>query len=806
MKRIINKVAVLGSGVMGSRIACHFANAGVRVLLLDILPGELAAAEQSQSLAQGSPEVRNRIVNEALQAAVKSNPSPLFKKSYVSRITTGNFTDNMEDVAHCDWIIEVVIENLDIKKKIFSEVEKFRKAGSLVTSNTSGIPIHSMLEGRSEDFQEHFCGTHFFNPPRYLRLLEIIPTTKTRREVVDFLMWYGDKHLGKITVLCKDSPAFIANRIGVFSIMNLFHKVQEMNLTVEDVDKLTGPVLGRPKSATFRTCDVVGLDTLVHVAGNLYKDVSDDAERRFFELPGFIKIMIENKWLGDKTKQGFYKKIKKPSPGNNGTGGTEIFSLDLNTLEYKPQSKTRFETLEKTKSIDNLNQRIKVLASGKDKAGDFYRSMFASLFKYVSEHVPEIADEIYRVDDALKAGFGWELGPFELWDALGVKEFAMQMQQAGAPPAKWIDDMIASGAASFYKIENGVKKFYDQQSGYYKEIPHQQQYLVLDNNRSKTIWKNSGCSLIDIDDGILCLDFHTKMNTIGGEIVEGVLKSVEIAESNYRGLVIGNEGANFSAGANLALIYMMALEQEYDEIDMAVRMFQKMNMRVRYSAIPVVIAPHGLTLGGGCEMSLHADRVQAAAETYTGLVEFGVGLIPGGGGTKEFTLRFSDSLKEGDIELNNLREKFLTIAMAKVSTSAIEAYDLGIFRPGVDAVTMNKSRLIRDAKASCIEIAEAGYSQPVQRNNIRVMGKTGLGMIYAGAHAMFSGHYMSEHDKVISEKLGYVMCGGELSAPSLVSEQYLLDLEREAFLSLCGMRKTLERIKSILTTGKILRN
>lgn len=800
MKRIINKVAVLGSGIMGSRIACHFANAGVSVLLLDIVPKELTAAETAKGLTTESKLFRNRIVNDALQAAIKSNPAPLYLKRNANRIATGNFDDNMKDVANCDWIIEVVIENLDIKKKVFAQVEQFRKPGTLITSNTSGIPIHLMLEGRTDDFQQHFCGTHFFNPPRYLKLLEIIPTNKTKAEVIDFLMHFGDLYLGKTTVLCKDTPAFIANRIGVFSIMDLFQKVQTMGLSVEDIDKLTGPVLGRPKSATFRTTDVVGLDTMVRVANNLYKDVNEN-ERNFFVLPDFVKKMVDNKWLGDKTKQGFYKKTKTAE------GKTEILSLDLNTLEYKPQTKTKFATLEQTKTIDNLKARIKVLAAGTDKAGEFYRSSFVSLFSYVSNHIPEIADEVYRVDDALRAGFGWELGPFELWDAIGVSNAVALMETANKKPAAWVTEMLANGADSFYKVENGIKKYYDQQTKSYKEIPNQQHFIVLENLKAtNTVWKNSGCSLIDIGDGILNLEFHTKMNTIGGEVVEGVLKSIDIAEKDYRGLVIANEGANFSAGANLALIYMMALEQEYDEIDMAIRMFQKMNMRVRYSNIPVVVAPHALTLGGGCEMSLHADRVVAAAETYIGLVEFGVGLIPGGGGTKEFAMRFADGIRTGDIELNNLRERFLTIGQAKVSTSAAEAFDLGILRTGVDTISINEKRLIQDAKNACIELADAGYVQQQPRKDIRVVGKTGLGMVYAGANAMYSGNYMSEHDKVISEKLGYVLCGGDLSESTLVSEQYLLDLEREAFLALCGMKKTLERIKSILTTGKILRN
>lgn len=801
MNRTIKKIAVLGSGIMGSRIACHFANIGVNVLLLDIAPKELLSEEQKKQLTPDAAIVKNRIVKTSLDTAVKSNPSPLYKKSFATRITTGNFTDNMKDIGDADWIIEVVVENLDIKKKVFDEVEKYRKPGTLITSNTSGIPIHLMDEGRSEDFQKHFCGTHFFNPPRYLRLLEIIPTPKTDPSIVDFLMHFGDLYLGKTTVLCKDTPAFIANRIGVYGIMALFHLVDKLQLTVEDVDKLTGPVLGRPKSATFRTADVVGLDTLVHVAKGVYDNCPGDSERQTFTLPAYVSKMAENKWLGDKTKQGFYKKTK------NTSGKTEILSLDLKTLEYTSQSKTKFATLEQSKTVDNLKDRMKILFAGKDKAGEFYRAAFFGLFKYVSDRIPEIADEVYRIDSAMEAGFGWELGPFESWDALGVAGTIPAMESAGIKPATWVYEMLKSGATSFYKIENGKKLYYDVPSKKYKPIPGIDDFIILNNVRdNKTVWKNSGAHLIDIGDGILNLEFHTKMNTIGGEIIEGMNKAIEIAEKDFRGLVVANDGQNFSAGANLAMIFMMAVEQEFDEIDYAIRAFQNMNMRVRYSAIPVVVAPHGLALGGGCEMSLHADKVQAAAETYIGMVEFGVGLIPGGGGSKEFALRFADEIKEGDIELNLLRERFLTIGQAKVSTSAYEAFDLGILRKGTDEVTLNQNRLITDAKRGAIELAEAGYVKPIPRKDIRVLGKSGLGMVYAGANSMYSGNYISEHDKLISQKLGYVLCGGDLSAPSWVSEQYLLDLERDAFLSLCGERKTLERIQAILTTGKPLRN
>lgn len=800
MKRIIQKIAVLGSGVMGSRIACHFANIGCEVLLLDIVPKEPNDAEKAKGLTLDKKQVRNRIAGDALAFALKSNPSPIYKKAFASRITIGNFEDDMPKIANCDWVIEVVIENLDIKKSVFTNVEKFRKPGTLITSNTSGIPIHLMTEGRSDDFKAHFCGTHFFNPPRYLKLLEIIPTKDTSADVISFLMQYGEKYLGKTTVLCKDTPAFIANRVGVYGIMALLHIVEKMGLTVEEVDKLTGPVLGRPKSATFRTGDVVGLDTLVLVANGLKQNCPNDEANALFVLPDYLKKMVDNKWLGDKTGQGFYKKVK------NKEGKSEIMVLDLKTLEYKPSQKVKFATLELTKPIENLKERVKVLVAGKDKAGEFYRTTFAGLFQYVSNRIPEISDELYRIDDAMKAGFGWDLGPYEYWDAIGVKEAVDMMEQMGSKPAAWVYDMLKSNS-SFYKIENGVRKFYDIPSKSYKVIPGTEEFIVLDNIRAtKTIWKNSGVTITDLGDGIINAEFHTKMNTIGGEVLQGLNKAVELAEKEYRGLVISNEGANFSAGANVGMIYMMAADQDWDELNMAVKLFQNTTMRLRYSSIPVVVAPHGLTLGGGCEICLHADKVVAHAESYIGLVEFGVGLIPGGGGTKEFAVRFSDAVHEGDVEINTFRDKFLTIGQAKVSTSAYEAFDLGILRPGIDQVVVSRSRQLLEAKEACLQLAEAGYTKPAMRHDIRVLGNQGLGIVYAGANAMRSGNYISEHDQKISEKLGFVLSGGNLSQPAVVSEQYLLDLERETFVQLCAERKTLERIHSIINGGKVLRN
>lgn len=790
MNRTISKVAVLGSGVMGSRIACHFANIGVEVVLLDIVPKD----------AGKEPAARNKIVNDALAFALKSNPSPIYRKSFAKRITTGNFDDNMKDISSCDWIIEVVIERLDIKQQVFEHVEKYRKPGTIISSNTSGIPIHLMTEGRSEDFQRNFCGTHFFNPPRYLRLLEIIPTPKTDQSVIDFLMHYGELYLGKTTVLCKDTPAFIANRIGVYGIMSLFHTVEKMGLTIEEVDKLTGPVLGRPKSATFRTCDVVGLDTLVHVANGVAENCKNDEAIGVFKIPAFVSKMVENKWLGSKTEQGFFKKVKSG-------GKSEIQALDLKTMEYRASQKAKFATLEATKSIDNLRERMKVLLAGTDKAGEFYRTSFYGLFAYVSNRIPEITDQLYKIDAAMNAGFGWELGPFEAWDTVGVAETVKAMEAAGNKPSAWIYEMLQQGHNSFYKIENGKRKYYDIPSKSYQIIPGTESFILLDNIRPQnTVWKNSGAVITDLGDGIINLEWNTKMNSIGGEVIEGINKAIDLAEKDFRGLVISNEGANFSAGANVGMIFMMAVEQEYDELNFAIKTFQNTMMRVRYSSVPVVVAPHNLALGGACEMSMHSDRVVAHAETYMGLVEFGVGLIPGGGGTKEFAVRLSDELQEGDIELNNFRERFLTIGQAKVGTSAYEAFDLGYLRKGNDVVVISRNRLLAEAKQNCIELADAGYSKPAHRKDIRVLGKQALGLAYLGANSMMAGHYISEHDVKISQKLAWVLCGGDLSQPTLVSEQYLLDLEREAFLSLCGERKTLERLQSIITGGKVLRN
>ena len=791
-KRIIKKIAVLGSGVMGSRIACHFAGVGLQVLLLDMAP--------SNSPEGGGLSQRNKIVNDALAAAIKSNPSPVYTKDALKRITTGNFTDNMKDIADCDWVIEVVVERLDIKQLVFTDVEKYRKPGTLITSNTSGIPIHMMTEGRSDDFKKHFCGTHFFNPPRYLRLLEIIPTPDTDPAIVDFLMHYGDVTLGKTTVLCKDTPAFIANRVGVFGMMAIMNAMEKLGLSVDEIDALTGPVVGRPKSATFRTADVVGIDTLVKVAKGVAENCPNDEAKEMFNIPAWLNKMVENNWLGDKTGQGFFKKTKSDS------GEKEILTLNLETMEYGARQKPKFATLETAKPIEDLKTRIKALCAGTDKAGEFYRLFHYNLFSYISHRIPEISDELYRVDDGMMAGFGWEIGAFESWDVLGVAKTVEAMKAAGFKVAAWIDEMLASGATSFYKVENGKRRYYDIRTTSYKTMPGADAFIVMKNFENETVWKNSACRTYHLGNDVLGLEWYTKMGSIGGEVLEGIQRSIAMAEDKYKGLVIANEGSNFSAGANVAMIFMMAIEQDYDEIDMAIRQFQNTMMRVRYSGIPVVVAPHGLALGGACEMSLHADKVIAAAETYTGLVEVGIGVIPGGGGTKEFVLRAADEVHSGEPDTIPLQNRFLTIATAKVATSAHEGYEIGVYRKGKDIISLNQGRRIAEAKQAVIELFDDGYVMPVQRTDINVLGRSMLGAMHAGINGMWRGKYATEHDVTVAKKLAYVMCGGDLSAPTLVSEQYLLDLEREAFLSLTGEKKTLERIQSILKSGKPLRN
>ena len=784
MNRHIRRVTVLGSGVMGSGIACHLAGIGVGVLLLD-MPTEGAD--------------RNKIAREHLNNALKSNPSPIYDKAFASRITVGNFEDDLEKIKNSDWVIEVIIERLDIKVKMFEKVDKLRKEGTLVSSNTSGIPIHLMSKGRSEDFQKHFCGTHFFNPPRYLKLFEIIPGPKTDKSVIDFFTVYVEKFLGKTPVLCKDTPGFIGNRIGVYSMAKVMELAQEIGLTIEETDTLTGSVLGRPKTGIFKLADLVGLDTAANVTKGLQQNLPNDKFIQDLKESKEMDFLLENKFLGDKTKKGFYyKEVDKE-------GNTHRFALDLNTLEYRPLERTNIPVLEMAKQAGSIRNKLGLILKDNSKHGELLRKHFASLFAYVSRKVPEISDTLYRIDDAMKTGYAWKYGPFETWDLIGLKEGLKLVESEGYEAPLWVKEMVGSGKESFYQIKDGKKYFYDIASKEYQLIPGQDAFIILDNIRKTSeVWSNPEASIQDIGDGIINLEFRSKMNSIGGGVITGINKAIELAEKDYKGLVIGNQAENFSVGANLAMIMMMAAEQDWWELNMAIKTFQDTMMRVRHSAIPVVVAPHGMTLGGGCEISLHADKIVAAAETYMGLVEVGVGVIPSGGGTKEMTHRASLHLMNDDVKTNHLREAYLNIAMAKVATSAYEAKNLGFIREQ-DLIVVNKGRQIAEAKKQAILLSDQGYTQPIPEK-VKVLGKEAMGMFYVGSDQMVTGNYISEHDRLIANKLGYVMTGGNLSEATEVSQQYLLDLEREAFLSLCGERKSLERIQHMLKTGRPLRN
>ncbi|MCS7162172.1 MAG: 3-hydroxyacyl-CoA dehydrogenase NAD-binding domain-containing protein [Bacteroidia bacterium] len=799
-QRRIRKVAVLGAGVMGSQIALHFAGAGFPVLLLDIAPTTLTPEEEAKGLTLDHPEVRNRIVRELFQRALKLSPSPSFSSAVPERVELGNFTDDFRRIEEADWILEAVVEDLQIKRQVYAEVEKYRRPGTLVTSNTSGIPMRFLVEGRSADFRRHFAGTHFFNPPRYLPLLEIIPGPDTDPEVIEFLMHFGQLHLGKETVLCKDTPAFIANRVGVYAIMHLLHALPRYGLTVEEVDQLTGPLIGHPKSATFRTADVVGLDTLAKVARGLYENCPQDEARETFKLPDYLNKMLDKGLLGEKAGKGFYQKLHV-----NGT--SVIQSLDLATLEYKEQKKVRSPLLEQLKAEEKLSRRLKLIVQSDEPYAELLKENMAALFAYVSHRIPEIADEIYAIDAAVRAGFGWQLGPFEKWDAIGLEAGLAAMAKYGLRPAAWVEEMQQAGYTRFYEVRQGRKYAYSPQRKTYVEVPGQDWYIILDTLREeRVIWQNSGASLFDLGDGILGVEFHTKMNTIGGEVLEAIQRALDIAERHYDGLVIGNQGENFSAGANLAMIFLLAAEQEWDELDFAVQLFQRTVMRLRYSSVPVVVATHGLTLGGGCEMALHADGVQAAAETYIGLVEVGAGVIPAGGGSKEMAVRIAERYVEGDVELNYFRDILTMIATARVATSAFEAVAMGLLRPYQTRITLNRQKVLRDAKSYARFLAEQGYVPPQPKRQVRVLGRTALGGVEASLYQMQQAGYITEYDRHITRKLAYVLAGGDLTGVQYVSEEYLLDLEREAFLSLCGERRTLERIQHLLKTGKPLRN
>jgi len=801
MNRKINKIAVIGSGVMGSGIACHFANVGIEVILLDIAPNKLNENENKLGLSLGDKKVKNRIVNEMFQRCIKSKPAPLYHKNFANRVTLGNITDDISKISEVDWIIEVVTEKLNIKQIVFEQIEKFRTKGTLVTSNTSGIPIAQMNQGRSEDFRNHFAVTHFFNPPRYLKLFEIIPGPDCKPEIIDFLNDFGERFLGKDSVLAKDTPGFIGNRIGTFGMVNILNNIKKLDLTIEEIDKLTGPIIGSPKSATFRTSDVVGLDTTVNVATGIYDNCPNDEFRDTFKLPKYIYKMLEKNWLGSKTDGGFYKRIKDEN------GKSTILSLDLETLEYSPVKKVSFETVSKARKISKVIDRFLVLIEGQDKAGEFYRFNFGTMFSYIQNRIPEISNELYRIDDALRAGFGWENGPFQIWNAIGIKKGVEIMESLGYKPVDWILDMISNNINNFYRVENDIINYYDINTKSFLAKPGQDSLIILKNlNKSSIIWENSDSVISDIGDGIINLEFRTKMNTLGQGVLMGINKAVDLAEKDFKGIVIGNEGSHFSAGANLGAIFMAAAEQEYDEINLAIKFFQDSMMRLRYSSVPVIAAPHGLTLGGGCEVTMHCDKAVVYAETYMGLVEVGAGLIPGGGGCKEMALRASKKFSKNDIELNVLQEYFLNIGMAKTSTSAYEAIDLGYLQPNNDSIIINKNHQISIAKKHAILMADYGYLPPFKAKDIKVLGKQALGTFMVGTDTMKAGKYISEHDQKIANKIAYVISGGDLSQSTLVSEQYLLDLEREAFLSLCSERKTLERIQHILKTGKPLRN
>jgi 3-hydroxyacyl-CoA dehydrogenase len=795
--RRIKKVAVLGSGVMGSGIACHLANAGLQVLMLDIVPRDLAENKKNDKAA------RNSIADGALAAALKSKPAPIFDAALTSRISTGNFEDDFPKIKDCDWVIEVVVERLDIKQTIFEKVDLHRRKGTLVTSNTSGIPIHLMLEGRSEDFRKHFCGTHFFNPPRYMRLLEVIPTEETSREVVDFFMYFGDVYLGKQTVLAKDTPAFIANRVGVYAMAKIYQLTTQIGLSISDVDALTGPAIGRPKTGTFRLGDLVGHDTAAKVIQGIKDNCPGDEQAGAFEIPKYLQFMLENNFLGNKTGQGFYKKTSEKDE----KGKPVVLALNLDTLEYEKSPKPGLPSLGLAKQIDNLEKRVKAVFSAQDKGGELVRRSLLGLFAYASNRIPEIADHLYSVDDALRAGFAWDLGPFEYWDAIGVQEGVDLAEKQGEKIAPWVKEMLASGAASFYKSENGKRLFYNQDSKSYQPIPGTEGFIILDNFRDKKpVYQNPEAVLHDIGDGVLCLEFQSKANSMGEGVLRGMNDAIQIAEEgNWKGLVIGNNAKNFSVGANLMMVAMMAYEQEWEQLTMAVKYFQDTTMRCRYSSIPVVAATQGYVFGGACETIMHCDAALCAAESYIGLVEVGVGLIPGGAGTKEFALRASDAFFEGDVQMPTLIDKFKTIALASVATSAQEAFRYGYLLPRKDALVMNTMRNIGDAKNKVLELAEH-YVQPVQREDVTVLGRSGLAALYVAANELKLGNYASEHDIKIAKKIAFVLCGGDLTGQQQVSEKYLLDLEREAFLSLCGEQKTQERIQYMLTNNRPLRN
>ena len=800
----IEKAAVLGAGTMGAQIAAHLANAGVPTLLLDIRPRELSPEEQAKGLTLDNPQVKNRIARSGLEAAVKAKPAAFFVPELASLVSPGNFDDNLAKIKDCDLIIEAVVENLDIKRSLFERVEQHRRPGSIVASNTSGIPIHLLAEGRSDDFKQHFLGVHFFNPPRYLHLVEIIRTEWTKPEVSCFLYGFLDQRLGKGVVPAKDRPNFIANRIGTFGALFTIKTMLEDGYSIEEVDKITGPAVGRPKSATFRTFDLVGLDVFTHVIKNLFEALPEDEEREMFVVPDVLAKMVQRGLLGNKTKGGFYKKQK-------GEGDKrEIWALDTATLDYRPSEKVKLPSLDMAKNIEDAPGRIKALTWGKDRVGAFLWKTLSRTLSYAAKRIPEIADTVVEVDRAMRWGFGWELGPFEVWDAIGVEKSVARMKEEGMTVPANVEQMLAAGATSFYKKENDQQFYFDFTSGKFVPLSDPPGVLILKSvkDRSGVIKKNAGASLIDIGDGVACLEFHSKMNAIGGDTLQMLKFALGEVEKNFVGLVVGNQGVNFCVGANIMLMLMEAQEENWEELDMMAQVFQTATMSLRYSPKPVVVAPFQMVFGGGCEMVLHADRVRAAAETYIGLVEVGVGIIPAGGGTKEMLLRTLDSIPKGVDDADPfpfVKRAFETIALAKVATSAEEARSIG-FLSADDSISMNADRLIADAKKEVLALAASGYVEPQQRKDILALGAPALATLKLGIHQMKRAGYISDHDAEIGTQLARILTGGDLNHATRVSEQYLLDLEREAFLSLVGKRKTQERLAHMLKTSKPLRN
>ena len=800
MKYRLKKVAVLGSGVMGSGIACHLANIGLEVLMLDIIPRDLEGDKLKD------PTLRNSIVDSALQNSIRSKPAPLYHKSFASRISTGNFEDDFEKISDADWIIEVVVERLDIKQQIFEKVDHNRKNNSLVTSNTSSIPMHLLSEGRSDNFKAHFCGTHFFNPPRYLRLLEVIPTSDTLKAVINFFMEFGKVNLGKETVLCKDTPAFIGNRIGVMSATEMTILTKKNSFTVEEVDLLTGSLIGRPPTATFRLQDLVGLDTGDNVSRFVMDNVENDTyinKIKKLPEPKFMRFLLDNKFLGNKSGKGFYEKTKK----KDANGKTIINVLNLETLEYKPAVKPRMEIVKTAKGMELLDKRLQFLVDGDSKEHEFFKDYFGALFAYSAARVPEISDQYFPLDDAMRTGYVWEYGPFEYWDLIGFEKGIALVEALGESLPKWVHDLKATGVESFYKYENGKKQYFNIQTKKFEVLPGKEAFIVLDSYRAQTpIIKNSECTVHDIGDGVLCLEFTSKSNSIGEGIGRGIDEAIRLAEEgDWKGIVIGNNAKQFSVGANLMNVGMMAMQKQFDPLDKMVNDFQQINMRIRTSKIPLVVATQGYVFGGGCEIAMHCDAGVYAAESYIGLVEVGVGLLPGGGGTKEFAVRASDDFFEGDVQSPTLINYFKTIATAAVSTSAYQAFDLNYLKEGRDIVSVNTTMNIGKAKDKVLLLAK-NYIAPSVREDIEVLGRGGMSVLYSAINEFRLGEYMSDYDVEIARKIAYVICGGDLTSSQKVSEQYLLDIERENFMSLLGNQKTLDRIQYLLMNNKPLRN